>query len=99
MKELEEKIDEVIRLLTSNNQKQILTLKECAEFIGLSESYVYQLTSKGEIPCYRPNGKKLYFNRTEIEGWLLRNRNKTNDEIVSEVATKCLLGGKGDYRA
>lgn len=97
MKELEQKIDEIIRLLTSNSQKQILTLKECAEFIGLSESYVYQLTSRSEIPCYRPNGKKLYFNREEIEGWLLRNRSKTSYEIDSEVATKSLLGRRGGF--
>ena len=74
--------------------KNILTLEEVAEYTHLSKSYVYKLTSKGDIPYYKPNGKQLYFKRTEIDEWLLTNRNKTNQEIEREIATKSVLAQK-----
>lgn len=71
--------------------KTILTLEEVAKYTNYSKSYIYKLTSRREIPCYKPNGKQLYFKRTEIEEWLLTNRKMTNKEIESEVATKSVL--------
>ena len=71
--------------------KTILTLEEVAEYTNYSKSYIYKLTSRRERPCYKPNGKQLYFKRTEIDEWLLSNRKMTNKEIESEVATKSVL--------
>ena len=42
---------------------------------------MYELTSSGGIPCYKPNGKQLYFKKQEIEDWLLSNRKATNIEL------------------
>lgn len=86
---LERKIDIQIQ-----GAKNILTLEEVASYTHLSKSYVYKLTSRGDIPYYKPNGKQLYFNRIEIDEWLLSNRNKINKEIESEVATKSVLKKK-----
>ncbi len=88
---IEQRLDRIEKLLLSS-QKTVLNFEELVEFTGLSQSYLYKLTSKGEIPFYRPNGKQLYFNKTEIEAWLLRNRSKTNEEIDVEVTTKRVLG-------
>ena len=72
-------------------QKNVLTFKEAAQFIGLSQSYLYKLTSKGIIPHYKPSGKMIYFNREELEMWLLQNRKKTLDEIETYTATRSIL--------
>ncbi|MEC5395764.1 helix-turn-helix transcriptional regulator [Bergeyella sp. RCAD1439] len=88
---IEQRLDRIEKLLL-NSQKTVLNFEELVEFTGLSQSYLYKLTSKGEIPFYRPNGKQLYFNKAEIEAWLLRNRSKTNEEIDVEVTTKRVLG-------
>lgn len=85
-KRIEERLERIEKLLVS--QKNVLNFEELAEYIGLSHSYLYKLTSKGDIPFYRPNGKQLYFKKEEIDAWLLRNRAKTNDEIKTEVATQ-----------
>lgn len=86
---LEKKIDEILTLLIS--QKQALTFEDLVKYTGLSKSYLYKLTSRGEIPFFKPFGKILYFNREEIDTWLLRNRSKTNEEILNEVTTNRTL--------
>jgi hypothetical protein len=93
---IEERLANIERKLDIQAQeaKNILTLEEVAEYTHLSKSYVYKLTSKGDIPYYKPNGKQLYFKRTEIDEWLLTNRNRTNQEIEREIATKSVLAQK-----
>jgi hypothetical protein len=44
-------------------------------------------SAKATIPCYKPNGKTLFFNRLELDRWLLRNRKATNKEIEAKAET------------
>jgi excisionase family DNA binding protein len=83
---IEQRLERIEKLLIST--KTVLNFDELAEYTGLSHSYLYKLTSRGDIPFYRPNGKQLYFNKIEIDSWLLRNRSKTTEEINNEVATR-----------
>lgn len=78
-------------------QKTVLSLEEAARFTGISKSYLYKLTCSGGIPCYKPNGKRLYFKRSELEDWLLSNRKATTEEIEAE-AVKYVAFGKGGAR-
>ena len=52
----------------------MLTTTEASVYLGVSESYIYKLTSSKLIPHYKPNGKLVYFNRKELCEWALRNR-------------------------
>lgn len=63
------------------SQKTVLTFDEVAAYTGLSRSYLYKLTSTGGIPCYKPQGKHIYFNKQEIDLWLLQGRKATTAEI------------------
>lgn len=92
MQSIEERLTNLERI--NQGAKTILTLEEVAKYTNYSKSYIYKLTSRREIPCYKPNGKQLYFKRTEIDEWLLTNRKMTNKEIESEVATKSVLQQK-----
>ena len=67
------------------SQKTVLNFDEVAVFTGLSKSHLYKLTCSGGIPCFKPSGKHIYFNRQEIEQWLMQNRKPTNVEIDSQV--------------
>ena len=73
---LEQKINEVDKIQTIENYiiqlkeriwavKEVLTTAEASAYLGLSESYIYKLTSLKQIPHYKPNGKLVYFNRKE----------------------------------
>ena len=61
-------------------KKDVLSFKEACEYLQVSASNLYKLTCKNLIPHFCPMGKKLYFKRTELDEWLLRNRKSESDE-------------------
>lgn len=69
-------------------KKEVLNLKDACEYLQVSASHIYKLTSTGQIPHYCPNGKRLYFKRSELDDWLLRNPKKdlSRDEIERAAA-------------
>jgi excisionase family DNA binding protein len=70
--------------------KEVLTFGEAAAFTGLSKSYLYKLTSGQKIPHCKPSGKLVYFDRAELQRWLLQNRVSTTDELESKAAAYCV---------
>jgi excisionase family DNA binding protein len=68
-----ENIETLVRSL-SLNTKTVLDLNELVIYTNLSKHYIYKLTSKKQIPYSTGNGKKIYFDRKEIDAWLLRNK-------------------------
>lgn len=82
---LEQKINEVDKIPDIENYvqqindriwavKEVLTTAEASAYLGISESYIYKLTSLKQIPHYKPNGKLVYFNRKELCEWAMRNQ-------------------------
>jgi excisionase family DNA binding protein len=76
-------LDQIAEILNSQkkveslllSQKTFLTFNELAEYTGLSKSYLYKLSMNFKIPgMYRPMGKQLYFDRKEVDQWLLTNK-------------------------
>ena len=61
--------------------KTVLGFDEACKYIGVSESLLYKLTAAKEVPHYKPRGKMLYFNREEIDKWLLQNK----QEVIGMV--------------
>lgn len=75
--------------------KNVLGIDDVVLLTGLSKGYIYKLTCKKEIPYYKPNGKLIYFDRQEVEGWMKQNR--VNSVVEAEQqASKYLLekGGR-----
>jgi len=85
IEELTIKLDRIEKLLLT--QKNVLNFSEVELYTNLSKSYLYELTSSGGIPCYKPNGKHLYFKKDEIEDWLLSNKKVTNIELDELAST------------
>ena len=53
--------------------KNTLTLNEARAYTSISKSYMYKLTASCKIPYHNPFGKKLYFNKNELDRWLTSN--------------------------
>ena len=66
-------------------KKDIMDLEECAQYTGLSKSYLYKMTALHEVPHFKPGGKKIFFKKEEIDAWLMRNRVKTDEELRLDV--------------
>ncbi len=65
-------------------RKEIISFKEAAVYLSVSESHLYTLTSKRLIKHYKPN-KKIYFVRQELNEWVLAKPIDTFDEIYSKM--------------
>ena len=80
---IEEKLDYINpKLLTIEHidrfyseVKTVLTVAEACEYMGITES-----------PHYKPTGKLIYFDRSELDDWLLQN--KTYNEISNNNENK-----------
>jgi excisionase family DNA binding protein len=65
-------------------QKEILTIEEAVDFLGLSKSRLYKMTSNKEIPHYKPGGKVTYLKRTDLEEWVFSNRIGSVEELYND---------------
>ena len=91
-----QKLESIEKMLTEQNmlQKEVLNFNEAAVYLEVSHSHLYKLTSTGTIPAYKPNGKKLYFNRQELNKWLLSNRHASISDIEEEASQFTLKSGR-----
>lgn len=89
-----EKLNTIEQLLTSQSVKPF-TFTDACKYLDCSKSYLYKLTSTNKIPHYKPNGKKVFFSKTELDAWLLRNPIKTHSEIEQEASSFVTLGKRG----
>ncbi len=89
---IDERLSNIESLLLS--QKTVLNFNEVAEYTGLSKSYLYKLTCSGRIPHSKPHGKMVYFEKSEIDTWLLSNRVKTSDDIEKQATTRVTLNNR-----
>ncbi len=95
MDELLKEIQEVKRLLLEQNllKKDVLCFSEACKYLDISESHLYKLTSRKQIPHFCPQGKKLYFKRLELDNWLMQNRQLSIEELTLE-AEMCMQRNK-----
>ena len=89
-------MDEVLKELQELKQlavlgaKTALTMNDVVLLTGLSKSHLYKLVWSKKIPYYKSDGGKMtYFNKQEIEDWLLAYRVPTEDEHKQKVLDDC----------
>lgn len=85
LERLEQRIGEQNLLM-----KEVLNFNDACSYLDISASHLYKLTSQKSIPHFCPQGKKLYFNRAELDEWLQRNRQTSTDEIETMAANYLL---------
>lgn len=82
-----DKLTEIANKLDEQNllKKPLFNFNETCQYLDVSESHLYKLTSARQIPHFCPQGKKLYFKREELDQWLQRNRQLTSAEVEAKV--------------
>ncbi|PSG87384.1 helix-turn-helix domain-containing protein [Aurantibacter aestuarii] len=71
-------------------KKELLTIKEVADFLKLTVPTIYGYTHRNLIP-YIKKGRKLYFYKNEIEEWLMEGKKSSTRELNIRV-NKYLMG-------
>ena len=82
-----QKLESIEKMLTEQGllKKEVLTFNEAAGYLEVSHSHLYKMTSSAIVPFYKPNGKKIYFRRKELDVWLLSNRVDSREEIEQQA--------------
>jgi len=83
LEKMEQRLEEIFVM-----GKEALTFEQAWKYLRISSSQLYKLVWKRMIPAFKPGGKLLYFKRTDLEGWMLSNRRKTNKELRAEALNK-----------
>lgn len=67
----------------------IMNIKQFSAYLDLSVSALYKMTSTKEIP-HAKRGKRLYFDKKDIDAWVLENKVTTSSDI-QRMATEYIL--------
>ena len=68
-------------------QRPWLNVNEFCMYTGYKRSYVYKMVHDRTVPYHkRPRGKFLFFDKDEVDAWMMENRMATKDELSSYAA-------------
>lgn len=81
--ELQGRVQSLEQLL--HQGKDVLTLEEAAKFMGIARSSLYKMTHEQTIPFYKPNGKMIFFEKSDLLAWVRNNRVSSEAEISEEA--------------
>lgn len=89
LKELTAQFNSIVESLKEEQQtepkRKYLTFAETVAYLGVTKSALYNMTSRKQIPHYKPNGKTIYFAESDLIAWIESKRIKTATEIESEA--------------
>lgn len=94
MKSILQLLEDIRHLLSFN--KRTLTVEELSRYADISVSYIYHLTSTGKLKYSKPFGKKIYFDKNEIDAFLLQNT-VDSDKDREAQAVNYLLNSKKKF--
>jgi len=86
VEQLQKRISDLENVL--NVAKDVMTLEEAALFMGMSKSSLYKLTHRQVLPHYKPNGKLIFFEKSELLAWMRQNRISSHSEIGEKAQQK-----------
>jgi excisionase family DNA binding protein len=87
--ELLEKVSKIEDILSHDHPAEtdadsLFSIKQASAFLNLSICTIYRKVCRREIPVSK-QGKKLYFNKTELLDWIRAGRKSTLNEIANTV--------------
>jgi excisionase family DNA binding protein len=65
-------------------EKELLSVDDVCQKLGLKKGSVYNLTHRREIPFYK-RGQRIYFDKTELNEWVRSDRRKTITELKNDA--------------
>lgn len=87
-----EKILQILNKIDDNiNERKILEkdtldVKEACRYMNISDSFLYKLTSSKKLPFSKPNGKKIFFQKKDLDTW--KNSRAIQTDKDMDVAAK-----------
>ena len=66
-------------------KKKVLNPVELSKYTGYSKSTIYKMVQNNIIPYSKPNGKTLFFQKNEIDSFLLQNKSVSNAQLTQKA--------------
>ena len=63
----------------------MLNVKDLSAITGLKVSYIRRLVEENRLPYYKPFGKMIFFDRSEVMKLFHANRVPSVDEIIQNL--------------
>jgi excisionase family DNA binding protein len=76
-----------IKTLINTQAERPLNLEEACKYLSISKSYLYKLTCKNQIIFFKPNGKLIYFAKSDLDKWIFRNRQHSDSELEAQASS------------
>ena len=76
-------ISEIKALLTVS-KSEFITVDEAAKHLNLKKSYIYSLIHQRKISFYKPLGKRVYFDKLELNKWITASKIKSVEEVEED---------------
>ena len=73
-------------------EKEVLTVKEAAEFLGIRESSLRGMMSRKEISYFKTPRKRVYFSLKELREYVYNRRVYSNAELMAKAQLASLNG-------
>lgn len=83
------RIEKMLRVQSLLN-KEVLTTREAAAYLGLSREYVSTLARRNVFPNFRPHNGKRFFKRSDWDNWMLFG-DKLSRSVISEAEKMAIL--------
>ena len=81
------------------SQKDQLDVNAACKYLGISQRHLYRLTGANVLPYSKPTGKKLYFQRRDLDEYMRCNVVESNGQIDAEALDRFAeLQRKGGHR-
>jgi excisionase family DNA binding protein len=56
-------------MATSNNTPEVLSIRQCAAYLGISQDALYKYVAEGKIPAFKL-GNRWKFKRSVLDQWM-----------------------------
>ena len=69
----------------NNDIENFLNTNEASLYLDISKSYLYKLTMEKTLNFYKPNGKKIYFKKIDLDNYLNSKKSKSINDLELEA--------------
>ena len=70
---------------SENNVNEFLNTNEASLYLDISKSHIYKLTMLKTLKFHKPNGKKIYFKKTDLDYYLNSKISKSINDLDIEA--------------
>lgn len=76
--------------MSNKMTKEVLTLREAAEYVGMKETTLRNMVYRKVIPYYKSKGNRTYFEIKELKAYMMAQRVPSLAEEQSKAEVRSL---------